>query len=441
MQKSLRYKDEFIQHLSDLIAINSVEGEAKPGAPFGEGPKAALDLFLKLAEQMGFRTENMDGYCGYVEFGPETEEMVAGVCHLDVVPAAGWPEAFEMKVTEDKLIGRGVMDDKGPALTVLYAMKLLKDDGYEPPCRVRLILGCNEETGMACMDYYCKHGLIPKAAFTADANFPVIHAEKGRYAFKLVWDGSDYEPDSHLSLRAHVGLAENVIPGEAEYQIVNDESGEVETYEVIGRMGHASTPEHAENAIALAMCDAEKRLAEKNASHPFVSSYCQLIGMDYNGQRIGANFSDEDSGRLTLNTGILHLEKDHGEVYCDVRFPVTMKSKDVAQSIHQKVAESAFEIEDLSFTEPLYHKKDEPLVQILNNIYCRISGEKAEPIAIGGGTYAKEVPNCLAFGPAFPGEEGNCHQKNESIRIDTVFKSCDIYADALKELAEAFSKK
>lgn len=438
MGNVLQYRDSFIEDLKKWIAINSVEGPSSEGAPFGSGPKEALEYILQLGKEMGFRTKNLDSYCGYIEFGPETEAMIAGVCHVDVVPANGWPEAFEMKVLEDRLVGRGVLDDKGPAMILLYAMKNLKDQGYEPPCRIRLILGCNEETGMKCMEYYCAHELLPRAAFTADAEFPVIHAEKGRYAFKLVWDGEEYEPESGILLSSRVGDAENVIPGEAVYTL-HFADGHTEEHEVIGKMGHASTPEHCINAIALAMKDCEERLNALGAAHPFVSSFNDLLGMDYNGVKIGAGFEDEDSGKLTLNTGILRLEPHRGYVCCDVRFPVTMKSSEVAAAVHKKVAEnSAFTVEDLSFTEPLYLPKDSALVQILTNIYNRFTGENAKPLAIGGGTYAKEVPNCLAFGPCFPHDQSLCHQKDEYMSLDTIFKSMEIYTEAFRELAEAF---
>lgn len=82
---------------------------------------------------MGFQTRDVDGHCGWCEYG-EGEEMVAVLCHLDVVPAGdGWHyPPYDCTWAEGRIYGRGVIDDKGPAAAALYALKAVRDSGA--PC-------------------------------------------------------------------------------------------------------------------------------------------------------------------------------------------------------------------------------------------------------------------------------------------------------------------
>ena len=120
---------EALQPLTEDIAalckIKSVEGDPKPGMPFGEGPAQALEAALAMGERMGFKTENFDNYVGHIEYG-EGEEIVGILGHVDVVPAGdGWEtDPWGSVIRDGKLWGRGVLDDKGPVLTCLYAMKI-----------------------------------------------------------------------------------------------------------------------------------------------------------------------------------------------------------------------------------------------------------------------------------------------------------------------------
>ena len=49
-------KEQILQDIAALVAINSVEGEPAEGAPYGVGPRAALDKTLELSAGMGFGT-------------------------------------------------------------------------------------------------------------------------------------------------------------------------------------------------------------------------------------------------------------------------------------------------------------------------------------------------------------------------------------------------
>lgn len=411
-----------IQDLMKILAIPSIKAPPQDDFPFGEACEAALQEFLRTAESLGFRTKNVDHYAGYAEFGPEDiPTMVAGICHLDVVPAQGWADAFDARVEDGVLIGRGSIDDKGPAYAVLYAMKALMDFGYEPASRIRLIVGLDEESGSSCMDYYVANEEIPVASFTADADFPVIHAEKGIFTFKLHWQATDDVP----VIRGHVGTVANVIPGVAELEVDED------TYHADGIMGHAAMPEVADNALSRLMADIGAQI-----NHPFVKAYNDLIGKDYNGQRIGLDFEDEVSGKLTLNAGILDANKEGITLTCNVRYPVTSNYEDLCASLSKALTPYPLELELFPPSVPLYFELDHPLVKSLSDVYLELTGDTTAPIAIGGGTYARSVPNTVAFGPSFPGEQGNAHQKNENVSLQTLERACEIYAHSLMRLAE-----
>ena len=147
-------KNEMIQKLQELIQIPSVYAESKnPLMPFGENSNRALEYILDLGNTLGFRTKNVDGYCGYIEFG-EGEEMLGIIGHLDVVPSGdNWTyPPFSGTIFDNKIYGRGAIDDKGPVIASLYAMKYVLDN-CKVNKRVRLILGLNEENDWRCINY------------------------------------------------------------------------------------------------------------------------------------------------------------------------------------------------------------------------------------------------------------------------------------------------
>ena len=147
--------EELLSNMERLVAIDSQLGTPAEGMPFGEGPAKVLHEALQIADELGFKTVNLDNYCGYAEMG-EGEEIVGIAGHLDIVPVGGdWThDPFVLTREGDYVYGRGTTDDKGPVLEALYAMKLLRDSGVKLNKRVRLIMGCNEETGSKCMEHY-----------------------------------------------------------------------------------------------------------------------------------------------------------------------------------------------------------------------------------------------------------------------------------------------
>ena len=167
--------------LSELVAIPSVRGKAVPGKPYGEECARVLEKMLSIASSFGFKTENHKNRVGTIDLYPEGEPTLGILCHLDVVPAgSGWrTPPFSMFMSGGKLYGRGTMDDKGPAVCVLYAMKAIKDCGINLSQNVRFIVGTDEENGSSDLAWYKKQAKLPPRVFTPDGSYPVINIEKG----------------------------------------------------------------------------------------------------------------------------------------------------------------------------------------------------------------------------------------------------------------------
>ena len=177
-------KENILRDIARLVAVPSIEGEPEEGAPFGKEPEKALELALEIASELGLDTRNCEHYIGYAELpGEDKEKYIATVTHLDVVPVGeGWTKSpFEMWEKDGYIIGRGVMDDKGPSVVCLYALKYLKEKNIPLRYTVRALLGANEETGMGDVQYYLKNYPAPAFAFSPDSDFPVCNGEKGIY--------------------------------------------------------------------------------------------------------------------------------------------------------------------------------------------------------------------------------------------------------------------
>lgn len=424
------YRQDILQRVSRLVGFPSVKGDPTPEAPFGAETAAVLQDFLNIAEDCGFKTVNLDNRAGYVQWG-EGEKLIAALCHLDIVPAGtGWSQdAFEAKEENGRLIGRGVLDDKGPAIAVLYAMKALRDEGYEPAGRIRLITGLDEENGSNCMDWYKLTEELPVAGFTADATFPVIYAEKGILWATLSMNAAQSQEDRLRLIRAEGGSAANMVAGQCSLLFDGQEPILVE-----GRQAHASKPENGINAISMAMEKAADQLAAEDSSHPFVDMYRELIGMTTDGRLLGLDRSDE-SGPLTLNAGLLELDESHAAVTLDIRYPASFDVDSIKEMIEQRAAEAGAECNWEKHMSPLFIDKESELITSLNKVYQIMTDTNAEPAAIGGGTYARSIDNIVAFGPAFPGDADECHQADESMDIDKLLAAAAIYREALRALS------
>lgn len=438
--------EEMIENLGKLVAVDSQLGTPEEGKPFGEGPAEVLSVGLKIAEELGFYTVNLDNYCGYAEMG-EGEEIVGIAGHLDIVPVGGyWSyDPFVLTRKGDYVYGRGTTDDKGPVIEALYAMKLLRDSGVKLNKRVRLIMGCNEETGSKCMEHYNKVAEELSCGFTPDANFPCIHGEKGHMSMmayskhtKIISMNGGFVSNAVCDscttvIPADIGLKEKLEAALAdtklqEYQ-VTEENGQIEIY-AKGVPAHASTPALGINAAGVTFECLEKAGFEDD----FVKFYNTHLGTSCDGAGVGLKCEDA-YGNLTFCNGIVKTE--NGVISCsiDIRVPVTLQEADVRKMCEGKLEDENGRIEIEEIGDPLFFPRESPLVEALYKAYVDVTGDtEHEPMVIGGGTYAKSLKNIIAFGPEKLDIDYHIHSADEFILVSEMEEAVLIYMEAIKNL-------
>ena len=424
--------DALVKSLQELIRINSVYSDPKPGMPFGEGAAKALENALALCANLGFRTKNMDNYVGYAEIG-EGEEMLGIVVHLDVVPeGSGWLyPPFSATIADNKMYGRGTIDDKGPAVSCIYAVKSILDAGIVPNKRIRMIFGADEETAWRDVEYYAAAGEeIPTCGIAPDANFPVIFAEEALLGFELRMNrkASGIEEISG-------GTATNAVP-DACKAVVLDKNGNKITVETVGVAAHASLPHLGENAISKLMEELYAKHESGEINCPIAAFYHDKFGMCYYGEYLGFDVTD-DSGRFTCNIGTAAVDGDEIVLGVDMRVPVTLNPDDVVAKMKEHIAPYGLTLTGESCTPSVFMDKNSEMIKTLMRVYSEITGDtESEPLAIGGATFARAFPNTVAFGALLPGRPMTEHQKNEFIDLDDLLLITKIYAQAIAKLVE-----
>ena len=457
------YKEELIENIRKWIAIPSVQGPAAgPNAPFGTEVRRMLDTALADARAFGFEVRDIDGYAGDVSYG-SGEQTMGMLAHLDVVPLGdGWKhDPLAGEIEGGRLYGRGTTDDKGPALCALYAMRAVKEAGIPLKDGVRLILGCDEETGMSDMRYYASRLKMPDYGFSPDAEFPVINIEKGGVNMRLssVTGGEDGAELPVFSLYA--GERPNVVPAEAtavvglngmtrealdaklaaiesrhdRFRLSAAPAGEDRAkITAFGVNAHAAMPEGGVNAAGMLLI-ALKELGAGSGSRAAIAMLADAVGMDYTGEKLGIACQDELSGPLTCNLGMLRYDGNELSALLDIRYPICADEARMLGQAAKRIAPAGMAVGCASSHPPLHVPADSRIVQGLLKVYHEVTGLPAYTIAIGGGTYSRMMPNTVAFGVCFPGDMDVCHIADEYIDVEKMMLGVKIFAHAIAEIA------
>ncbi len=452
---------QMISAVSRLVGVKSVKGEAQPGAPFGPGPRAALDEAVKLCRELGFESRSYDGYVGIADLNDkETQLHILG--HLDVVgEGTGWDtDPYTCVEKDGMLYGRGVSDDKGPVVAALFAMKAVKDLGLPLSRNVRLIMGTDEESGSEDIAYYYAREPFAPQTFTPDADFPCINVEKGHFSprFGARWAATAVTPRVSAM---NGGFRINVVPPEAKATVLGLEAADVEpicaavakqtgarftvapfeggvTVHCAGKNAHAAMPEGGINAIQallevlavlpLADCPSTRAIKAMRALFPFG---------DLGGKALGVAQQDEVSGVLTLNLALMELDESGFWASFDSRVPVCATEENCLNVCKAALESHGITLERGKMLPAHVVDADSPLVRTLLGCYSAVTGvADPQPIAIGGGTYVHNIPGGVACGCDFPGFDPKMHSANEQASVENLLTSAKIFALAIARLCE-----
>ncbi len=447
--------------IARLVAVNSVEdmAAATADAPFGPGPKKALDEGLAIAEELGLGTRNCENRIGYAYIGGEGDKYLATITHLDIVGAGdGWlADPFVMREREGYILGRGVMDDKGPSVICLYALKYLKEAGIPLRYPVRALLGANEETGMGDLDYYLAHYPAPLFCFSPDADFPLINGEKGIYHAKM-----SSQPIKSGNIRfIKGGFAPNAVPEKAEADVfvpaekeelmvktpeveavktAEEEGGSVWHLRAFGKGGHAAMPAGTVNAIGLLFHYITDRGLASAEEARFIEFGLKAHDAT-DGSLLGIARDDGRFKPLTAVSGMIFRENGCLVTTLDCRYPTNITGEEITKILEQTAAGAAVIKAGLA-APPFWKEPDAPEIEACMNAYWAVTGEtEAKPFSIGGGTYARHFPNAVAFGPEHPERPhpafaGSIHGAEEAASMPELLESLKIYILALLGLEQ-----
>ncbi|HIQ87433.1 MAG TPA: Sapep family Mn(2+)-dependent dipeptidase [Candidatus Scatomorpha gallistercoris] len=453
------HRDEFLRDVARMVAIESVGGKSAPDAPFGPGPRAALDEMLKLCGEYGFATDIYHGAMGSADYNGKAARLdILG--HLDVVgPGDGWDtDPYKATLKDDGcLYGRGTDDDKGPVVEALYAMRCLKELGIELEHGCRLLFGTDEETGSGDLHYYYDEHEPAPNTFTPDTGFPVYNVEKGMYRPVITrsWPG---EAGQSRLVSAQGGFRINVVPAEATAVIEGlDAPGALKFagpcadkcgVELIasdtpagceilvrGKQTHAAYPQSGINAVtALLAVISELPLA--GAAFEAAKELSRLFPHgDWLGEGCGIAQSDEISGELTISADIFELDETGLKLECDSRVPICADEANCREALERRAREAGFEVTG-GMIAAHHTPGDGEFVQSLLKCYEHYTGLKGECVSTGGGTYVHDIPGGVGFGSGMPGFDSRLHGANERIRVTDALTASKIFALAIYKICK-----
>jgi succinyl-diaminopimelate desuccinylase len=438
------YLKNMTNSLKKLISFESVPEPPLSGAPYGQKIDDALKYTLGLCRTLEFEPFDGGGLYGYADAGNKDGEIFAVLCHLDVVPfnRSEWTREPLGEVSGGKIYGRGALDDKGPTIAALYAVRALQNDDFRFTKKIRFIFGLDEETGewKSVSSYFEKHGM-PPVGIAPDADFPVINSEKGKVDFIL----SLKIPEGCHVIDFSAGKRSNIVPDKAEaitrdfgladaakergFGVLSAEKDGEKIYTVsaAGTAAHGAHPEKGDNAAMKLV-----KFFASRGIEPYVALHGELS--DYNGNNAGIGFEDGISGKLTLNAGVFSVDKENGllNVEIDVRYPHNVTGEQIEEIL--KNSKAFFKVKQNGNHRPLLVSGDDPLVTALLSAYNSVAGENARPISIGGATFARALDYGVAFGPCFPDSPSAIHGADEFISLDDLLKTAKIYYEAFKLL-------
>lgn len=420
---------DFLNVLKQVMQVPSVKGAPSEHAPYGVEPRKVLALVLSLGEEYGFQTKVINDAIGYVQWGNNEDDYLGILGHLDVVAAgSNWDfPPFDLSEQDGRFYGRGILDNKGPIISCLYGLKLLKDMGFTPKKTIRIILGTDEESGMSDVPQYLSTEVPPTFGFTPDCKYPVVYGERGIVNVLI------HYPLSKVELAAMSEFEGDQFRDHVPDQLQVSIGGQ--KFAVTGKRSPSNAPELGSNAITLL---AEKLQSIKSLSAN-LQNYFSWVANSFHekhfGEGIDLELVDADSGKLILTPVVLQKTTSGLDLEVAFRYPVSVKEEKVLTGLKKALPQNAT-LEVVRSIPSICHKPDSPEITKLSAIYGEVTGNDSTPVTTTGATYARKMPNILAFGPSFPGQKGIAHNKNEYMDVADLRMNLEIYTKSIKALSE-----
>lgn len=420
---------EFLTLLSEVMQIASVKGEPAPHAPYGTGPREVLAYVMEKSAAYGFQTTVIDDAIGYAHWGPTDTDYIGVLGHLDVVSAgSGWSyPPFALTEKDGNFYGRGILDNKGPIISCLFAMKLLKDLGHQPQLPLRIIFGTDEESGMSDIPHYLAVEQPPRFGFTPDCKYPVVYGERGVVNVQLDFPLPAQEQQmlaafSGDQFRDHVPDHLSVTVGS-------------QSFEALGKRSPSNAPELGDNAITKLAQQAAPQLAATPSLQAALQWITQSFHQQHYGKGLDLVLEDADSGKLILTPVVLQKSASGLALEVAFRYPVSVTEEQVLAGV-QKALPKGASLTILRSIPGFCRSKDAPEIQKLSTIYHQVTGNDPTPVTTTGATYARKMPNILAFGPSFPGQKGIAHNQDEYMAVADLRTNLEIYLRSLQALTK-----
>ncbi|HJE96664.1 MAG TPA: Sapep family Mn(2+)-dependent dipeptidase [Ligilactobacillus acidipiscis] len=418
------HKLELLKDLKILMQNSSVTGISQETAPFGKDVRKILDIIVSLGKTYGFKTKIVNDAMAYVQWGNDNDNYVAIVGHLDVVnPGEGWSyPPFDLSEKQGVLYGRGILDNKGPIFSCLFGMKLLKDMGFKPQRTIRIIFGSDEESGSRDVALYLEKEKPPYFGFTPDCKFPVVYGERGIVSYEIQTSFSQSEIAQISQIQGNQSA--DHVPDNLKVE-VNGSSLNIK-----GKRTPTNAPEMGENAITyLAKEIIEKKLVKNQIAKYFDWLYKSFHKKHF-GQGLGITFSDEESGKLIQTPYQLIKEGNNLILDIAIRYPVSINEEQITKKIAKAIYPGS-ELKIIRSFPSVLHDKNSNYIKQLSQVYAYVMGKYYPPVTTTGATYARTMPNIVAFGPSFPGQKGIAHKQDEWLKTSDLLKMLEIYMQSI----------
>lgn len=448
MQKEIlkKLRIQILEDLAKLVEIPSLPDlkSRRKYAPFGQPVRNAFDAFASIAKEKGFHVEDDEGYAISASIGKKDGDYIGVLGHLDVVdagdPALWDSEPYHMAEHDGMLYGRGVNDDKGPLLAALYAAWLIKEQELPLRHEIRIIAGGAEETTWECMDHYFQHHKQPLYGFSPDGNFPIVNGEKGilqvRFQFPQTSivrmrcrERLNYVCD-HVEMTLPVTSEPCTFPHAA--SVHKDNDGIHITYE--GKTALSRNPQRGVNALFDLVKDMQS-IETDRAFHDCMQLMNDAFVDDFYGEKSGIYAQDVSMGTTSVCPMSLQIDEDVFELCVDIRYVRTTDHKIIMKRLLELAETYHADVEILKHKRLLFVEEDSELIQALKKAYRVVMHEEADVLTKGGASYARVLDRGVAFGATFPDEDPKPHMPNECMPVASLLKACEIYYEALCELA------